>query len=185
MAWPMYIFPTESGPPSHPIFPALLLEAQRSCKVRHLNNTLANRTNLHKWKLSLSPDCSFCLKPEPLLHIVASCKSHLEDGRYTWRHNSASQFIVSPLQSRENSKLHHVCCSPGLPLALHLTGGHLRPDMLLSIGSATIYTLPLQKYCTGCLKMAATARRKNVLSQSAYLFTLSNYQSNHTKDNRK
>ena len=29
------------------------------------------------------------------------------------------------------------------------------------------------------------ARQKNVLSQSAYLFTLSNYQSNHAKDNRK
>ena len=29
------------------------------------------------------------------------------------------------------------------------------------------------------------ARRKNVLSQSAYLFTLSNYQSNNAKDNRK
>ena len=29
------------------------------------------------------------------------------------------------------------------------------------------------------------ARRKNVLSQSAYLFTLSNYQSNHAKYNRK
>ena len=29
--------------------------------VRYLKNTLASRTNLHKWKLSLSPDCSFCL----------------------------------------------------------------------------------------------------------------------------
>ena len=29
------------------------------------------------------------------------------------------------------------------------------------------------------------ARQKNVLSQSAYLFTLSNYQSNHANDNRK
>ena len=39
----------------------------------------------------------------------------------------------------------------------------------------------LQLYTTG----RNIARRKNVLSQSAYLFTLSNYQSNHAKDNRK
>ena len=48
--------------------------------VRYLNNTLDNRTNLHEWKLSSLPDCSFCLKLESLLHIVAGCKSYLEDG---------------------------------------------------------------------------------------------------------
>ena len=51
--------------------------------VRYLNNTLANRTNLHKWKLSLSPDCSVCVHAESLLHVVSGCKSYLEDGRYT------------------------------------------------------------------------------------------------------
>ena len=57
--------------------------------VRYLNNTLANRTNLQNWKLSSSPACSFCLKLESLLHIVAGFKSYLEDGRYAWRPNSA------------------------------------------------------------------------------------------------
>ena len=73
---------------------------------RYLNNTLANRTNLHKWKLSSSHDCSFCLKPESLLHIVAGCKSYLEDGRYTWRHYSALLFIASTLQCIKNSTMY-------------------------------------------------------------------------------
>ena len=51
--------------------------------IRYLNNTLANRVNLYKWKLSQSSDCSFCLCPESLLHVVSGCKSYLEEGRYT------------------------------------------------------------------------------------------------------
>ena len=61
--------------------------------VRYLNNTLANRTNICKWKLSF-------------LHIVAGCKSYLEDGRYTWRHNSALHFIASSLQCIKHSTVH-------------------------------------------------------------------------------
>ena len=63
--------------------------------IRYLNNTLATRNNLQKWNLSQSSDCSFCLKSETLLHVVAGCKTYLEEGRYTWRHNSALHFIAS------------------------------------------------------------------------------------------
>ena len=52
--------------------------------IKYLNNTLATRKNLHLWGLSAAPDCSFCLQPESLLHIVAGCKTYLEQGRYTW-----------------------------------------------------------------------------------------------------
>ena len=74
--------------------------------VRYLNNTLANRTNVYKWKLSSSPGCSFCLKPESLLHIVAGCKSYLEDGRYTWRQFSLT---FHSIYIAMHQKLHHVC----------------------------------------------------------------------------
>ena len=109
--------------------------------VRYLNNTLANRTNLHKWKLSSSPDCSFCLKPESLLHIVAGCKSYLEDGRYTWRHNSALHFIASTLQCIKNSTMY--ADLPGFLSPCIITGDHLRPDILISTGLATIYIIEL------------------------------------------
>jgi len=57
--------------------------------VWYLNNTLVNHINLQKRKLSSSPNRSFCLKPELLLHIVAGCTSYHEDSRYIWRNNSA------------------------------------------------------------------------------------------------
>ena len=109
--------------------------------VRYLNNRLANRTNLHRWKLSSSPDCSFCLKPKSLLHILAGYKSYLEDGRYTWRHDSALHFIESTLQCIKSSTMY-----ADLPVFLSpciVTGDHLRPDMFISIGSATIYIIEL------------------------------------------
>ena len=109
--------------------------------VRYLNNTLANRTNLHKWKLPLSPDCSFCLHPESLLHIVAGCKSYLEDGRYTWRHNSALHFIASSLQCIKHSTLYTDL--PGFASPCIVTGDNLCPDMLLSIGTDTLYIIEL------------------------------------------
>ena len=109
--------------------------------LRYLNNTLANRTNLHKWKLSPSPDCSVCLHPEPLLHVVSGCKSYLEDGRYTWRHNSALHFVASTLQCIKNSTLY--VDLPGFLSPCILTGDLLRPDLLFCIGTATIYIVEL------------------------------------------
>ena len=42
--------------------------------------TLANR------------ECSLCLRPETLLHVVAGCQSYLD--RFTWRHNSILNFLA-------------------------------------------------------------------------------------------
>ena len=109
--------------------------------VQYFNNTLANRTNLYKWRLSSSPDCCFCLKLESLLHIVAGCKSYLEDGRYTWRHKSTSHFIASTLQCIKNSTMY--ADLPGFLLPCIVTGDHSWPDMVISLGLATIYIIEL------------------------------------------
>ena len=45
--------------------------------IKYLNNTLATRRNLSLWNLSATSDCSFCLQPESLLHIVAGCNTYL------------------------------------------------------------------------------------------------------------
>ena len=48
--------------------------------IRYLNNSLSTRSNLKKWNFTQSSDCSFCHLPETLLHVVAGCKSYLEEG---------------------------------------------------------------------------------------------------------
>ena len=67
--------------------------------IKYLNNTLATRKNLYLWGLSNTSDCSFCLQPESLLHIVAGCKVYLDQGRFTWRHTSALRFLAQTFQS--------------------------------------------------------------------------------------
>ena len=70
--------------------------------VRYLNNTLATRENLTLWNLSKTSDCSFCFQPEFLLHVVAGCRSYLSEGRFTWRHDSALNFLASTFQYLNN-----------------------------------------------------------------------------------
>ena len=42
--------------------------------IRYINNSLPTRKNMARWGLSQSPDCSFCLNLESLLHVVAGCQ---------------------------------------------------------------------------------------------------------------
>ena len=56
--------------------------------IKYMNNTLPTKINLCKWGFSSTSDCSFFLKPESHLHVLAECSTYLNDGRFTWRHNS-------------------------------------------------------------------------------------------------
>ena len=74
--------------------------------LKYLSNSLATRKNLSKWCFTQSSACSFCLQSETLQHIVSSCKSYLEQGRYTWRHDSVLNFIASTLSGLHSSSLY-------------------------------------------------------------------------------
>ena len=87
--------------------------------------------------LSQSSDCSFCLISETLLHVVAGCKTYLEDGRYTWRYNSALHFIASTLKDIKDTSL--FVDLPGFLSPCIITGEQFRPDMLLSTANNIPY----------------------------------------------
>ena len=109
--------------------------------VRYINNSLPTRKNLVKWGLSSSPDCSFCSCPESLLHVISGCKAYLDEGRFTWRHNSVLNFITSSLLNVERSKLY--VDLPGFISPSVITGDQLRPDLLLAIENKVLYILEL------------------------------------------
>ena len=109
--------------------------------VRYLNNTLATRKNLKLWNLSQTSGCSFCFQPESLLHVVAGCRSYLSEGRFTWRHDSALNFLASTFQYLNHCTFYvdrPQYFSPSL-----VTGDDLHPDMLISTPSNTLYVLEL------------------------------------------
>ena len=109
--------------------------------VRYFNNSLPTRKNLVKWGLSSSADCSFCCCPESLLHVISGCKTYLDEGRFTWRHNSVLNFIASSLLNVERSQLY--VDLPGFVSPSVITGDQLRPDLLLAIEDKVLYILEL------------------------------------------
>ena len=109
--------------------------------IKYMNNTLPTKINLCKWGLSSTSDCSFCLKPESLLHVVAGCSTYLNDSRFTWRHNSMLQFIANSFKSVPDSVLY--VDLPGFITPSVLSGYSLRPDLLLTISKKCLYILEL------------------------------------------
>ena len=108
--------------------------------IRYINNTLPTRKNLQKWGISPTSECSFCLNPESLLLVVAGCKTYLNEGRFTWRHDSVLNFIASILKSVNHFNLY--ADLPGYISSSVLTGDELRPDLLITLEN-NIYILEL------------------------------------------
>ena len=108
--------------------------------IRYVNNSLPNRTNLTTWGISPTSDCSFCLQPESLLH-VAGCTKYLDEGRYTWCHDSILHFLAGSFQSIKNSSLYMDI--PGFISLCALTGDSIHPDVLLVTLDKCFYILEL------------------------------------------
>ena len=92
------------------------------------------------WGQTNDDRCTFCSQSESLLHVVAGCKSYLEEGRYTWRHNSVLLFLSKMLAKAKDIQLfadHDDFDSPCM-----ITGHSLRPDMLI-IFNQTLYIIEL------------------------------------------
>ena len=90
---------------------------------------LPMRQNLARWGISTTSDCSYCLAPETLLHVVAGCQSYLE--RFTWRHDSVLNFLATNLRTVSGSCLY--ADLPGYNNPSIVTGDCFRPDLLATV----------------------------------------------------
>ena len=106
-----------------------------------LYNTLPTRKNLVKWGTAPTSECSYCLEQESLLHVVAGCKSYLNEGRFTWRHDSVLNFIASIIKSVKACNIY--ADLPGFISPSVITGDKLRPDLVLTLTTKCIYILEL------------------------------------------
>ena len=70
---------------------------------RYLVSSLANRTNLKRWKISENNNCELCNCPETQLHIFNNCKLALD--RNKWRHNSVILTICNHLKTKVTNDL--------------------------------------------------------------------------------
>ena len=68
---------------------------------RYLIVSLANNTNLYKWKLANSSQCDLCDNPQTQKHVFNNCVPALE--RYTWRHNSILRSLFNHIIQKLSS----------------------------------------------------------------------------------
>ena len=76
-----------------------------------------------------------------LQHIISSCKSYLDQGRYISRHDSVLNFVANALAALPNCSIYAdlpAFLSPSLA-----TGDFLRPELLLITKNKTLYILEL------------------------------------------
>ena len=92
-----------------------------------------------RWELSQSPDCSFCLNPESLLHVVAGCQQYLD--RFTWRHDSILNFIAKSLQPVINVHSSLYADGKGFLNPSIITGENYGPELLFLIQSKCLNVL--------------------------------------------
>ena len=73
------------------------------------SDTLPHPLNLRRWKIQCDSKCPLCHSLRPTTaHILNGCPTALDQGRYTWRHDSALKKILQGiiLLLRNDSKLY-------------------------------------------------------------------------------
>ena len=96
-----------------------------------------------------------------IIDIVAGCETYLNEGRFTWRHDSVLTFLASTLTAVQNSRLY--VDIPGFVNPSVLTGDNLRPDLLLAIENECLYILELTVGFESNLKVNANRKRQKYL----------------------
>jgi hypothetical protein len=71
-------------------------------------NTLPTADNLKRWGKRVDAGCKICGSgKQTLCHVLSSCRISLDQGRYTWRHNSVLRTMIDFMKPslRPNLKL--------------------------------------------------------------------------------
>ena len=96
--------------------------------------------------------CPHCNNHETLHHILNFCSVFLNQGRYTWRHNSVLNHLVLALGSAYSASdtppqifadLHGHLSSSNSTIPSHVLPTSLRPDLVLLFPNRKIYYLEL------------------------------------------
>ena len=64
-------------------------------------NTLPTASNLKQWGKRTSDKCHHCDGVETTQHILNGCKTFLDEGRYTWRHDNILHYLYTILKDED------------------------------------------------------------------------------------
>ena len=92
-------------------------------------NTLPSPDNLKRWGKRVSDRCSFCGNVGTLAHVLSNCSTALNQGRYTWRHNSVLSSFIDLIRPHLKDGMTLFSDMPGFQ-APH--GGTVPPHVLVT-----------------------------------------------------
>ena len=100
-------------------------------------NTLPTLDNLRRWGKRVNDRCPFCGNVQTLLHVLSNCSVSLDQGRYTWRHNSVLSSIIGVVRPLLESSFTLFSDLPGCEaphggtIPPHILATNLRPDLFI------------------------------------------------------
>ena len=115
----------------------------------HGCDTLPTPMNLARWNIITSPVICHCTQPTTN-HILTGCSIALDQGRYTWRHDSVLQVLVRNFKKDlppcykiyADLPGHQASVSPPSTIPPHITSTLSRPDLVVvSTDSITLLEL--------------------------------------------
>ena len=78
---------------------------QLSFMVKAGSDTLPTPMNLQRYKIQVLSHCKLCQRPQATTGLILStCPEALEQGRYTWRHDSVLQSLVRSLEKARHCR---------------------------------------------------------------------------------
>ena len=92
-------------------------------------NTLPTASNLKQWGKRTSNKCHFCDGVETTQHILNGCKTFLDEGRYTWRHDNILHYLYAILKDED---IEDIEVYADLPNKQAPGGGTIPPDIVVT-----------------------------------------------------
>ena len=99
-------------------------------------NTLPSLDNLKRWGKRVNDRCQFCGNIETLAHVLSNCSTALNQGRFTWRHNSVLCSIIDLIRPHLKEGMVLFSDMPGYQ-APH--GGTIPPHILATAMKPDIF----------------------------------------------
>ena len=143
------------------------------------SDTLPTPMNLHRWRIQTSPACRLCKhSPCTTAHVLSGCPTALEDGRFTWRHDSVLQSIYKHLRNTINDSFKIFADLPGLratesppaTMPQEVTITSYRPDLVLTHGKE-VHLFELTVCGNSEQAMAAAHQRKSTKQEYIHLIS--------------
>ena len=110
--------------------------------INYMNNTLRTFDNMFRCARATTDKCLACkIYSQSLLHVVSGCKVHLDEGRYTWRHDSILATLLSSIDGLRDVRIY--ADIQGYPCPTVVTGTLKRPDVIIVYQEKIVIILEL------------------------------------------